>query len=589
MRQWVLKPFQKSRVEELSDNLKISPLLARLLVNRNVGEPEKAHAFLYDSLKDLPNPFLLKDMEKAVARLIKAVRSREKIVVYGDYDVDGTVATALLSLFFDEIGHPIDYYIPHRIREGYSMNAHAVKKFREQGVSVIITVDNGITAEKEIRMAGELGIDVIVTDHHIIPGDLPPAYAVINPLRSDSAYPGREICGTGVACNLVMALRQKMREEGFFSGKGEPNLKKYLDLVALATVADVVDLVGVNRIFVKHGIAQMANTAWPGISALKKVSRINGNITAVHLGYYLGPRLNAAGRLYDASTSVKLILSRDKEAAFKLADDLDRANNERKCVENKILSEAVEMLEQDEARSRKMSHVLFCESWHPGVIGIVASRLANRFFRPVILLGKDGDALKGSGRSYGGLHLIDALRECADSLVKFGGHKAAVGLSLMPDKLENFRAGFEETVKSRLTLDDFTPRLAIDAELSLADVSTNCFNDITRLEPHGQGNPEPLFCAEGIGGKNGRIVGEKHLKFTAHAIDTTRQAIAFGFGEKSALLDSGPIDIAFSLKSDSYYGTESIVLNVRDMKPAGNSRQGNRPVAPAAKTGQIIV
>lgn len=564
MKHWEFKPASQKIADLLVNELQISPFLAQLLVNRNVTSLVEAEGFLSHSLKDLPSPFLLKDMDVAVDRIRRAMVAGEKIVVYGDYDVDGTTGTSLLLLFFKAINYPVDFYIPNRMKEGYSLNPKAIVELKRRGFTVMITVDNGIAAVGEVELAQKLGIDVIVTDHHVVPDPLPPAYAVINPLRKDSDYPAREICGTGVAFNLAMGLRQRLREENYFQNREEPNLKKYLDLVALATVADVVPLKGANRILVRHGLEQMKETVWPGLKALMQVARVGEKLTAMHLGFYLGPRLNACGRLYDASTGVKLLTCDNLVEGAKWAAELDQANQERKGVEKIILEEALNAVKDDDGS--RMTHVLYNEGWHPGVIGIVASRIAEKTARPVFLLGTDGEYLKGSGRSYGGLHLVEALRECADHLVKFGGHKAAAGVTLKKEALPAFRNAFETAVTRLLSKNECVRKLDLDAELHLNEINEALFNEIGLLEPFGMGNPEPLFCLRGISPRSGRIVGDKHLKFAATDGQNTLQAIAFGMGEKGLETLSRPLDLVFSIQENHYQGVHSIVLNIRDLK-----------------------
>lgn len=597
MKKWNLKPSCQKEAGLLSQELGISNLTAQLLINRRIQDPLAAKNFLFNSLKDLPNPFLMKDMEKGVERIISAIKKKEKIVIYGDYDVDGTAGTSILILFFKEIGYPVDFYIPHRLKEGYSLNEVALAKIKALGAKVVVTVDNGITANREAIKAKDLQIDLIITDHHEVPENIPEAYAVIDPLRRDCSFPAKEICGAGVAYYLVMALRQRLRECGFFEKRKEPNLKNYLDLVALATVADVVPLVGVNRIFTKVGLAQITRSIWPGIRALMNVSGLTGELAAYHLGFVLGPRLNACGRLYNATMGVKLLISEDEAFALEMAYELEKANRERRGIEGKIFDEAVGILEKDLQSSQRMSHVLYHKNWHPGVIGIVASKLAERFCHPVILFGKpphpesplwrqedewedkksysltkshtegwggkDRDHLKGSARSYGGLNLVEVLGECKNSLIKFGGHKAAAGLSISLEKLQEFKDNFENEVKKKLSPENCVPHINIDSELSLKEINLKLMDEIKLLEPYGEGNPEPLLCLRGVSPQRERIVGEKHLKF--YVVGT--EAIAFGMKDRSKTLKK-EIDLAFALKLNTYQGVSSLVLNVKDLKPS---------------------
>lgn len=571
MKLWNIKPYDEKLVECLSSELKISPLVSRLLINRNFSTPDLAHPFLFHSLRDLPNPFLLQDMDKAVTRIIGALENSEKIVVYGDYDVDGTVSSALLIHFFRALGREIDFYVPHRIREGYSLNENALKHLKEKGTSVIITVDNGISAFHEALVAKQLGMDLIMTDHHEVKGGcLPESFATINPKRADCLFPAKEICGAGVAFYLIMALRSRLREQGFFQTRPEPQLKFFLDLVALATVADVVPLVGCNRIFVRAGLDVMRDTQWMGLKALKEVSDVRGSVTATHLGFRLGPRLNACGRLYDAGTGVRLLISQDEKEAKTLALELESANRERQEIEAGIYQQAIQSMESDTNASSRLSHVLFHEEWHPGVIGIVASRLAEKYTRPVILFGRDGNQLKGSGRAGGALNLVEILEECADHLLKFGGHKAAAGLSLLDQNLDNFRLDFEKGVQKRLGVERPHPHLNIDTELTINKLHFNLLDEIAQLEPHGQGNPEPLFCLRDIKPTRPKIIGEKHLKFYLQNPEKLMfEAIGFGMAKELSWL-SFPLDCAFSLKLNEYNGHKSLVLNIKDLKQVGN-------------------
>ncbi len=567
MKQWHIRSCSAEQIDLLSRELKISSLLARLLVLREIKSLEQADLFLNPALKNLPNPFLLKNMDRAVDRLIRAINQNEKITIYGDYDVDGTTATSLLLLFFREIGVMVDFYIPHRLREGYSLNRQALIDLKKKGTQIIITVDNGIAANDEAELTHELGIDLIITDHHEVPSVVPSAFAVINPLLDGSSYPCKMICGAAVAFNLMMALRSRLRENGFFENRREPNLKKYLDLVALATVADVVPLREVNRIFVRLGLEQIAKTEWSGLKALMEVSQVD-KPDSTHLGFRLGPRLNACGRLYDASMGVKLLTSTDPAEARLLARELDSANRERQGVEDEILKEAVMKVESDSDFQKRMSHVLYDKKWHPGVVGIVASRLASLFNRPVVVLGEDKEGLKGSARTFGGLNLIETLRECETHLVKCGGHKAAAGVSLKEENLENFRMAFEKSVSARIGENDCLASLSLDDELDPAVINFEFLSHLERLEPFGEGNPEPLFFIRKVLAQYPKIVGENHVKFRLKGERYNLEAIGFRMAESFLQKSKGPVDLAFSCEAHHYKGNSSIQLTIKDFKPS---------------------
>jgi len=551
---WQIKTAPLSEVALLSKELGVSDLIAKLLWLRGFTTPENATLFLNQSLKDLPNPFLLKDMEKAVDLITTAVKNKKKIVVYGDYDVDGTISSSLLFLFFKECGYPIDFYIPHRIEEGYSLNIKALHKLKERGFDLIITVDNGISAHKECEVARDLGFTVIVTDHHHVPETLPVADAIVNPQRRDCAFPAKEICGAGVAFFLMMALRSRWRESGFFSDKQEPNLTSYLDLLSIATVADVVPLRGVNRIIVQQGLKVLTRTRWEGLKALKNVSKIE-SADSFDLGFKLGPRLNACGRLYDASTGVKMLTTELPQLAQTLALELDKANRERRLIESEILEQAKEAVLREE--NLRHGYVLSDDRWHPGVIGIVASRLVEQFHRPFILLGKDGDFLKGSARSLSQLSMVDALNECATHLIKFGGHKAAAGMTLHRDNLVAFTESFDAYVKSKLTESDYMPKLDIDSSLDLGDLNQAYYESLQVLKPFGMGNAEPLFMSEGVKIQSKQIVGEKHLKLKVG--DYQVPAIAFGKGFMIKDVENS-VDIAYQLTWDSWADCPGLII-----------------------------
>jgi single-stranded-DNA-specific exonuclease len=564
MKKWNSQSVDDNTIKTLKKDCNISSFLAKLLILRGQDTLNKAKAYLSSTLKDLPNPFSLKNMDLAVDRLISAIEKKEKIYVYGDYDVDGTTATALLIRFFREIGHPISFYIPHRIREGYSLNHDAVEQIIKNKAQVIVTVDNGISSQKEAKHIKDLGVDLIITDHHQVPDQLPEAYAIINPLQKGCDYPSKEICGAGVAFNLLMALRSRLRERGFFQSRSEPNIKKYMDLVALATVADVVPLVGVNRIFVKYGLKRFSETAWPGMQALIDVSGVSRDIGVYDLGFRLGPRLNACGRLYEASKGVYLLTEDEYEKCLPVARELNEANRERQAIEKMMLDEAVGILDDPGYPKMKMSHVLFHESWHVGVLGIVASKLTERYLRPVVLLGKDGQTLKGSARSYGGLNLIEALRACGDFLIRCGGHKAAAGLSLQADQLKAFSDHLEMKVSQEISEADCEPCLNIDGELLFEDIGMDLITDLKALEPFGMGNSEPIFSLKRCKPCYPRVVGEKHLKFEVREGAKRLGAIAFGMGSWVEKL-SDPFDVAFALRLNEYNGAQSVELHVRDI------------------------
>jgi single-stranded-DNA-specific exonuclease len=509
-------------------------------------------------------------MGKAVARLAAAVHAGEKVCVYGDYDVDGVTAVALLIDFFRVIG--LDntfYYIPRRLEEGYGLSAEGVANVAAQEARIILTVDCGINSVAEAKLCSYLGIDLIITDHHM-PGEIiPPAFAVINPLEPGSPFPFKYLAGVGVAYNLMIALRARLREEGYFAGRDEPNLRAYLDLVALGTVADIVPLVDENRIFVKYGLREMTTSRRIGVQALKEVSGVNGEVSCGAVGFRLAPRLNAAGRLEDAALGVELLLCGDRQRAKAMAAELDASNSERQALEQAILRDALAMVKNTPLLSQRRSIVLASEEWHPGVIGIVASRIVDLFHRPTILIAlQDGNG-RGSGRSIPSFHLHDALNACSEHLLKFGGHKYAAGLSIEESTLTAFIESFDEMASGLLSPDDLIPELMIDAVLQPEEISYELAEAIGALAPFGMGNPEPVFMLEKARVADCRVIKERHLKLRLTAGEQNLDAIGFNLAEGRDLPED--VTLAFSLRINDGNGRKSVQLRVKDIKAAGES------------------
>lgn len=563
-KRWLLNSCDAELAKHLQGQLGISSVLSLLLVQRNIHEVEAAERFLQPSLAQLPDPQLMLGMDKAVSRLVRAIRDREKVVIYGDYDVDGTTSTAMLSEFFQDLGAEVDHYIPHRIQEGYSLNAGALRKIRESGAKIVVTVDNGISAVSEALVAKELGLDLIVTDHHELPPKLPEAYAIINPKQAGDEFPGKELAGVGVAFYLLIALRKALRENGLLSDR-EPNLRRYLDLVAVGTVADMAPLVGVNRILVREGLKVLSRTERPGLKALKEVAGVDGEVGADQVGFRLGPRINAVGRLDDAGFGVRLLLARGEKEAMELARRLDQANAERQELEDEISREACAMVEAGKLHEKRRSLVLFQENWHPGVIGIVASRLVEKYYLPSIVLSRDKDGLKGSARSIRKLNLVETLRECGEYLTKFGGHFYAAGLSLNREHLDSFSSAFDAAIRAKLVGEDFLPSLKVDVPAKLATIDPALLEEIRRLEPFGLGNPEPVLLLSGLKVRESRIVGEKHLKLRVGEGKSSFGAIGFRLAEKMPALDA-EIDVACVPGWNEWNGSKNIQLRVLDLR-----------------------
>jgi single-stranded-DNA-specific exonuclease len=557
---WSIKKENPKLREKLSKTLQVSPITAQILVNRGIENEAEASLFLNSTLFDLPSPYLMKGMDKAVERIKKALDNREKIAIYGDYDVDGVTSTALFYTFMKSLGANIAYYNPDRMKEGYGVNAEAVKKLAGDGVTLIISGDCGITAVKEVEEARNLGVDFIVTDHHKPPEELPNAVSILNPQLSDCKYPGKGITGVGVVFNLVIALRRALREDGFF-GKEEPNLAEYLDLVALGTVADCAPLMDVNRIFVKEGIKRMEKPKRIGILALKEASSINGGITSYDLGFKLGPRINASGRLSSAAKAVELFISEDIEDAREIAKALSKENTNRQNIEGEILKQALAQVESGAGVLRENSIVLASRGWHPGIIGIVASRIVERYERPVIMIAVDeGGTGKGSGRSVKGVNIYAALSECRDLLLQFGGHEQAAGLSIKEESIGELRDMFERAISDLGA--DYTATLDIDCAVNLEEVTETLVSELGQLEPYGIGNPEPVFLAESVEVLSKRVFKDKHIGLKVRQGGKPFDAVWFNAGEGADI--AGRIDLVFTPEFNVWNGKKEIRLKIWD-------------------------
>jgi single-stranded-DNA-specific exonuclease len=555
---------------ELSGALGLHPVTARVLAARGYATPDSARAFLSDALTELPDPFRMKGLREAVDRLVVAIQRQEAVTLYGDYDVDGVTSTALLTTVLQQVGLEVATYIPHRLDEGYGLNRAAIEKLAAAGTRLLVTLDCGITSHAEVARANELGLDVIVVDHHAVPETMPPALAVLNPLQPGCGYPTRWLCAGGVTFNLCMGLRKVLREAGHFATRPEPNLRQHLDLVALATVADVVPLTGANRILVRHGLVELTQARRPGVRALKSVAGVVDEVTAGTVGFRLGPRINAAGRLDDAALGLKCLLAKDVATAMPLARALDAANAERQQIERAMLDGAIEQAQARVAQGAR-GLVLSSEAWHPGVVGIVASRIVERFYRPTILVGVHDGMGKGSARSIEGFHLYDAIKACSGALTRFGGHKAAAGLSIEPGRLPGFVRDFEAIALARLTEADLEPRLRIDALVSPEELDEAACEALATLAPFGMGNAEPVLALRGQRASprvlDNKAPGEPgHLKLS---LDAAPALDVIGFRQAPLLpLTQGPMDLAFKVAVDEFRGVRRVGLKLAGLRAA---------------------
>lgn len=561
-KRWVIHPLEPDVCKKLVDGLSISPLLAQLLINRGISEPEQAELFLEGGLSDLHSPWLMKDMDKAVARLRRAIKGGEGICIYGDYDVDGITGTALMSRVLGYLNAPHETYIPKRLSEGYGLNRDAIEKIKQQGIKLIITVDCGITDQSEIALAQEWGIDVIITDHHQPPPILPPAHAILNPKQPDCDYPDNFLAGVGVAGKLAQALAEKEKTSNF--------LLEHLDLICLGTVADVLPLVGENRILVKYGLNRLTDTSKLGIKILKKTAGLGEDSVSVwDIAFRLAPRLNAAGRVSDPHLALKLLLTSSVEEASWIAGHLEAWNQKRKAIEEQILADARNLWEAQAGDGTKRAIVLDSPDWHIGVVGIVASKLANEYNLPTVLICSKTEPAKASARSIPCFHLYEALTGCQSHLVEYGGHKYAAGLTIKQADIPVFRDRFNQIALETLKPEDRYSQLMIDAEFRLDELGADVIEDIDRLAPFGEANPLPTFCARGVQVmKYPREVGQNHLKVRLRQGQRIIEGIGFNMGAlKPALcqhIDSF-VDVAYQPQINNWQGKKQLQLKLKDI------------------------
>jgi single-stranded-DNA-specific exonuclease len=578
-KQWQLRPRNQEIQQLLSNQLGISPLLCQLLASRNITTPEAAEIFLSPTLSNLHSPFLMKDMEKAVQRICSAVRDRELISLYGDYDVDGITGTSLLFLFLKKLGANVSYFIPDRREEGYGLHKNSLEHLKKQGTQLIITIDCGISDAEQVLFARQEGIDVIITDHHQVPDVLPAAYAIVNPKQNDCTFPFDALAGVGVVFKLLMALRKTLRDQGFFTGCSVPNLRDYLDLVALGTIADIVPLIDENRILVKYGLQELTQGKRRGIKALKEVCGLTAVTITSHLvAFRLAPRINAPGRMSRATRSVELLITDDDGKAREIALLLEDENKKRQQVESRIVREACTLVEADHRFKERQSIVLGAPLWHSGVIGICASRLLDKYMKPSILIACDEEKGigKASARSSESFHLYEGLKACSHLLRSFGGHHSAAGLTIGLENIEAFRVLFEKVVSEQIGDEHSVPFIAIDAEVSLCDISETLVQEISLLEPFGLCNPEPTFSSLAFDSYRSQMVGKGHLKLKITENSRYYDAIGFNLAERFfSLIQEDPdislqekkrVRIAFIPQMNDWQGRRSVQLKIKDIK-----------------------
>ncbi len=545
--------------EKFCEELGITASFAQLLLNRGIRSSESARMFLFGDISSCYDPSLMKDLDKGVSRILSAVEKNEKILIYGDYDVDGVTSSALLAYILGNLKADYKVFIPNRLEDGYGMNVRAVAWAREHGVDLIITVDCGINSFNEVKCANDYGIDVIVTDHHELKDEvLPPAFAVIDPHRPDCDYPYKGLAGVGVAYKVARALM-----------KGREHIvDEHLDLVALGTVADVSPMDGENRILVREGLKHLANTKKSGLKALMESAYIKPeNLTCRHIGFGLAPRINAMGRVGSANMALDLLMSSDAQAARSIAQKLEQENKNRQAIEKDLLNEVSKQLDGQVSDSQNVI-VLAGEAWHVGVLGIVASRLSEKYDLPTILISIDGEKGKGSGRSAGGVNLFESINEVSSHLMTFGGHEAACGLKIKRDNIDDFRDALNTSVLNHISTDsDKNTDLKIDLNIPFSYIGVKLVNELKMLMPFGQGNIEPVFATNSIVVKNNpREVGRTGFKFLATCGNLTCEAITFKKDKVSKPRRGNGINLAYTPSINSCGGIDTIHLNIKDLQ-----------------------
>jgi single-stranded-DNA-specific exonuclease len=562
-KRWNIIAADPAKVQSLQAALKIHPILCELLVQRGIADFDAAKNFFRPNLSHLHDPWLMKDMRKAVDRIDIAIKSNQKILVYGDYDVDGTTSVATLYQFLRQLTENLDYYIPHRYKEGYGVSKIGIDFAKENGFDLIISVDCGIKSTELIAYAKELGMDFIICDHHLPDEILPPAVAILNAKQKDCNYPYKELCGCGVAFKLITALAQtyQLPEESYL---------QYLDLVATAIAADIVPITDENRTMAFFGVQKVNENPSPGLKALMELAKQSGPMRITNLVFAVAPRINAAGRMDDAKKAVQLFIEKDYNKALEIGALLQQDNLDRREADTTITEEALEQIEQDPLHHTKKSSVVFQAHWHKGVVGIVASRLIEKHYKPTVVLTQSGDVITGSARSVNGFNLYEALHACRAHLLGYGGHFAAAGMTMAVDALEDFKFAFEAAVAERITEAQLTPEISINASLPLDDISMQFFQIISQMEPFGPDNMRPVFIAKGVYDTGyTKLAKEQHISFNVTQGKTNVRGIGYNMPEHMKLVKSGkPFDIVFYLQINEWQGNQSVQMQVIDIKPS---------------------
>jgi single-stranded-DNA-specific exonuclease len=562
-KRWKILTADEEKAALLQKTLGISPIICNILVQRDIETFEQAKEYFRPQLNMLHSPWLMKDMQKAVDRVLHAVTNNEKILVFGDYDVDGTTSVAcmyqfLVSIYTEE---QIDFYIPHRYREGYGVSKMGIDFAAANNFNLIVCLDCGIKSAELIFYASSLGIDFIICDHHLPDIILPKAVAILNPKQADCSYPYKELCGCGVGFKLITALAEHLNLP-------EENIFQYLDLTATAIAADIVPMTGENRVLAYYGLQKINSNPSPGIKALIQLSGLKNILHITNVVFAIAPRVNAAGRMDDAKKAVQLFIEKDFSKALEFAEMLHSDNSDRKEADSSITEEALELISLDENAVNKKSSVVYREHWHKGVVGIVASRLIETYYRPTVVLTRSGGLATGSARSVTGFNLYEAIYQCREYLTAYGGHFAAAGLSMLPENVEAFRNKFEQVVSTTIEAHLLVPELIIESEITFADIKNNFYQILCQMEPFGPENMRPVFIAKKIMDTGySKIVKELHIRFVLQQNNITLTGIGFNMAEKFKLLETKkPIDLVFTIDENEWNGLKSLQLKVLDLR-----------------------
>ncbi len=562
-KRWNIQKADPLKTARLQESLKIHPVLCSILAQRGIETFEQSRDFFRPPLEALHNPWLMKDMDKAVDRILAAISREEKILVFGDYDVDGTTAVAMMYRFLKKIHNELDFYIPHRYREGYGVSRAGIEWARDNGFTLIISLDCGIKSADLISWAKTLGIEFIVCDHHLPDELVPPAAAILNPKQQDCTYPYKELCGCGVGFKLIQALadRLQVRPDSVF---------ECLDLLATAIAADIVPVTGENRILAFHGLLKANKDPNPGIRALARLSGIGKELHITNLVFMIAPRVNAAGRMDDARKAVQMFVSGTEEEALHYAEMLHSDNTDRKEADSTITQEALGLIREHTEWHKRKSTVVFRPHWHKGVVGIVASRLIEHYYRPTVVLTRSGDYVSGSARSVPGFNLYEAIHACREHLLGYGGHFAAAGLTLEPGEVDAFREKFESVVAASIDPSLLVPEIVIDAEITLKDIREPFYRILCQMEPFGPGNLRPVFLIRNLVDSGwSKIVKEEHLRFSVRQDHITMTGIGFGMADKFPLLEhKKPFDLVCKIDENEWNGTSSLQLRAIDLRPS---------------------